>query len=140
MTEQTRIEYYQLYAGFEFPPQSYILDSTSVSLYLEATEDKDSLFLEGTLVPPMAVTAMAMSSLSQAVTMPSGTIHVSQELDFLKPGEVGSTITCSSKVSRKVDRGGLRLMNIDITVLDRSGEKVLTGRVGFVLPEPPAGE
>ena len=100
MTEQAGIEYYQLYAGFEFTPQSYTLDSTSVSLYLEATGESDDMFLKGNLVPPMAVTALAMASLSKAVTMPSGTIHVSQELDFLKPVEAGGTNTCFSK-SRK---------------------------------------
>jgi acyl dehydratase len=81
-----------------------------------------------------------MSSLSQSVTMPAGTIHVSQELDFLKPVKVGDTITCYSVVSRKVDRGGLRLMNTDITVTNQNDEKVLTGRVGFVLPDPGLSE
>jgi hypothetical protein len=38
-------------------------------------------------------------------------------------------------VSRKVDRGGLRLMNTDITVTNQNQEQVLTGKVGFVLPE-----
>ena len=84
----------------------------------------------------MAVTAFAMTALSQSISMPSGTIHVSQELDFLKLVHVGDTITCHSKISRKVERGGLRLMNTDITVLNQNQEKVLTGKVGFVLPDP----
>jgi hypothetical protein len=129
-------EYYQLFAGFEFPPQSYKLDSSTVSLYLEAVKEPSDLYRSGGLVPPMAVTALAMSALAQAVVMPAGTIHVSQELDFLKLVEIGDTITCYSKVSRKLERGGLRLMNTDITVLNQNQEKVLTGRVGFVLPEP----
>jgi acyl dehydratase len=45
----------------------------------------------------------------------------------------GDRITCSSKVSRKVDRGGLRLMSTDITVTNQDGKTVLTGKVGFVL-------
>ncbi len=134
MTEPAKTEYYQLTGGFEFPPQSYSLDSSAVSLYLDAVKETNSLFVNEGLVPPMAVTAFAMSSLSQSVTMPSGTIHVSQELDFLKLVKVGDTITCHSKVSRKVDRGGLRLMNVDISVSNQNQEIVLTGRVGFVLP------
>jgi acyl dehydratase len=136
MAEQAKAEYYQLFVGFEFPPQSYTLDSSTVALYLDATRESNDLFRKEGLVPPMAVTAFAMSSLAQNVTMPSGTIHVSQDLDFLKLVKVGDTITCYSTVSRKVDRGGLRLMNTDITVLNQNEEKVLTGRVGFVLPEP----
>jgi acyl dehydratase len=139
MTEKARIEYHQLSAGFEFPPQSYTLDSAAVSLYLEAVKENNELYSREALVPPMAVTAFAMSSLSGSVTMPDGTIHVSQELDFLKPVRVGDTITCRSRVSRKVDRGGLHLMNTDISVVNQNGEEVLTGRVGFVLPEPVPG-
>jgi acyl dehydratase len=137
MAEQA-IEYYQLYVGFEFPLQSYKLDFSMVSMYLEAVKESSDLYRSESLVPPMAVTAYAMAALSQAVIMPSGTIHVSQELDFLELVKVGDTITCYSKVSRKVERGGLRLMNTDITVLNQNQEKVLTGRVGFVLPEPGA--
>jgi acyl dehydratase len=136
MAEQPKIEYYQLTVGFEFPPQSYVLDETVVSLYLEATQEKDALFRKEGLVPPMAVTAFAMSALSHSISLPSGTIHVSQELDFLKMVSVNDTITCFSKVSRKVERGDLRLMNTDITVVNQKNEKVLTGKVGFVLPEP----
>jgi len=136
MAEQIKTEYYQLHVGFEFPPQSYKLDSAVVSMYLEAVKEPNDLYRKEALVPPMAVTAFAMASLSEGLTMPSGTIHVSQELEFLKLVNVGDTITCYSKVSRKLDRGGLRLMNTDITVLNQNKEKVLTGKVGFVLPEP----
>jgi acyl dehydratase len=134
MTEPAKMEYFQLTVGFEFPPQSYNMDADLVSLYLDATRDSSELFLSGKLVPPMAVTAYAMNALSQAVALPSGTIHVTQELDFLKTVKVGDTIVCFSKVSRKVDRSGMRLMNIDLTVTNQSAETVLTGKVGFILP------
>jgi acyl dehydratase len=140
MTEQPKVEYYNLSAGFAFPSQTYKLDSSIVSLYLEAVKESNDLYRTEELVPPMAVTAFAMSALSQAVSMPPGTIHVSQELDFVNLVRTGDTITCHSKVSRKVDRGGLHLMNIDITVFNQNEEKVLTGRVGFVLPEPGKGD
>jgi hypothetical protein len=134
MTEPAKMEYFQLSVGFEFPPQTYTLEAGLVGLYLEATLDSSELYSCEQLVPPMAVTAYAMTSLSKAVVLPSGTIHVSQELDFLKTVKIGDSITCCSKVSRKVDRGGLRLMNIDLTVSNQNAEIVLTGKVGFVLP------
>jgi hypothetical protein len=140
MTEQPKTEYYQLTTGFEFPPQSYMLDESVVSLYLEATQENDDLYRKEGLVPPMAVTAFAMAALSQSISIPSGTIHVSQELDFLKLVRVNDSITCLSKISRKVERGGLRLMNTDITVVNQNKETVLTGKVGFVLPEPGTGQ
>jgi acyl dehydratase len=134
MTESPKVDYYQLTAGYEFPPQSYTMDPIMTALYLKATRDESEIYRNGGIVPPMAVTAYAMTALSQSVALPSGTIHVSQELDFLKPVRVGDVVTCRSKVSRKVDRGGLRLMNIDLSVINQCGEIVLTGKVGFVLP------
>jgi acyl dehydratase len=75
-----------------------------------------------------------MASLGSAITMPPGTIHISQEIEFLKLVKIGDTITCFSKISRKQDRGSLHLMNTDITVLNQHQEKILTGKVGFILP------
>ncbi|HSW58907.1 MAG TPA: MaoC family dehydratase [Dehalococcoidales bacterium] len=140
MTEQSKKDYNQLTAGFEFPPRSYLLDKEAVELYLGATQETDSLFLQDGLVPPMAVTAFAMATLVHSVSMPSGTIHVSQELDFLELVRINDTITCYAKVSRRIERGGLRLMNIDIRVVNQDNKTVLTGKVGFVLPESRMGE
>jgi acyl dehydratase len=134
MAEQAKTEYYHLQVGFEFPARSYRLDAAAVNLYLKAVGESSEMYQSGELVPPMAVTAFAMASLAQGATMPWGTIHVSQELDFLKIVKVGDSITCYSKVGRKLDRGGLHLMNTDITVVNQNQEKVLTGRVGFILP------
>jgi len=134
MPESPKVEYQKLAVGFEFPAQSYTLDYSTVSAYLEATQENNEIFRSEGLVPPMAATALAMASLGAAITLPSGTIHVSQELEFLKLVRVGDTITCFSKISRKQDRGNLHLMNTDITVLNQNQEKILTGKVGFILP------
>lgn len=139
MPEQEKINYYQLEPGHEFPPKSYKLDASLVSAYLAATCEPNALFKDQDLVPPMAVTAFAMAAQMQGVDFPSGTVHVSQELDFLKQVKVGDTITCYSRVSRKNFRGGLYIMANDLTVLNQNQEKVLAGKVGFVLPAPGAG-
>jgi len=134
MTEKNTIDYEYLTAGYEFPAQSYVLDRATLDDYLAATEETDPLFRVEGLAPPMAVTALAMAALAQSINLPSGTIHVSQELEFLKTVRVDDTITCFSKISRKLERGGLRLMNTDIVVKNQDQETVLTGKVGFVLP------
>jgi hypothetical protein len=140
MIENNKIEFNQLFVGFEFPSKSYTLDSTLISLYLDAVKDDNDLFRHENLVPPMAITAYAMASLSEFIKMPPGTIHVTQELDFIGLVRVGDTITCFSKVSRKQDRGGLHIMNIDIWVTNQNQDKVLTGKVGFILPEPKSSD
>jgi acyl dehydratase len=106
-----------------------------VELYLEAVNESNDLYRVERLVPPMAVTAFAMAALSQSIAMPAGTIHVTQELDFLGLVRVGDTITCNSTVSRKQDRGGLHIMNVDIEVTNQHQDQILKGRVGFILPD-----
>jgi acyl dehydratase len=139
MTEKEKAGYYQITVGYEFPPQSYTLDSSIVSTYLEAVKESNDLYRIEGLVPPLAVTAYAMAALSAGISLPSGTVHVSQELEFTGLVHAGDTITCYSKVSRRQDRGGLHIMATDITVVNQKQEKVLSGRVGFILPEPNAG-
>jgi acyl dehydratase len=129
-----KAEFNQLFVGFEFPSQSYTFDLPSVSIYLESIQESNELYLGTGLVPPMLVAAYTMAALSRSISMPPGTIHVTQELDFLGLVHVGNTITCSSKVSRKQERGGLHLMNVDICAANQNQEMVLSGRVGFILP------
>jgi acyl dehydratase len=105
-----------------------------ISDYLKAVGETNDMFYSEQLVPPMAVTAFAMAALAEGMILPSGTIHVSQELEFTNLVRVNDTITCCSKVSRKTDRGGLHIMSTDITVLNQFQEKVLAGKVGFVVP------
>jgi hypothetical protein len=139
MTQNSKIEFNQLCVGFEFPPQSYKLDSSMVLVYLKAVQESNDSYLSGSLVPPMFVSAYAMAALSRSISLPAGTVHVTQELDFLELVKTGDTITCASTVSRKQDRGGMHLMSTDIVVTNQRQEKVLTGRVGFILPDPVEG-
>jgi len=139
MVDGEKEGYYQLSLGHEFPSQSYLLDSQTISNYLEAVKESSDLYKSGGLVPPMAVAALAMGALAASITYPPGTVHVSQELAFLNLVRVGDTITCHSKVSRKVDRGGMHLLSTDLTVFNQNQTIVLTGRVGFVLPNEQPG-
>jgi hypothetical protein len=135
MEQQEKSEFSQLTAGYEFSPQSYKLDYSTIFNYLEAVRESDDLYCREGFVPPMAVGAFAMSALSSAMAFPPGTVHVSQEFTFKSLVRVGDTITCLSKVSRNHERGGMHLMATDLTVLNQNQEQVLTGRVGFVLPK-----
>ncbi len=75
-----------------------------------------------------------MTAMTKAVSLPPGTIHASQELEFLKPVPIGATINCSSKVAQKVQRGKLNLLMIQIEALDQGQGKVLSGKATLVLP------
>ncbi len=134
MSKQHKIEYSQIEAGYEFPPASYELDSSMVSTYLKAVEEPGSLFQVSGLIPPMAVAAYAMTALSDSISLPPGSIHVSQGLEFIDTVNVGDIITCHAKVTAKHDRGRLCLMTVNLNVFNQNQKKVLAGTTGFVLP------
>jgi hypothetical protein len=134
MTQEQIADYYQISVGYEFPSRTYTLDSATVSTYLKAVKESHDLYRVEKLVPPLALAAYAMTALAEGSNFPPGTVHVTQELDFLAAVHIGETITCHSKISRRIDRGGMRIMTTDISVLNRNQEKVLGGKVGFILP------
>ena len=130
-TEKSYVD--KLEVGFEFPAVSQKLDSSMVDLYIRAIEDTNEIYRDTDFVPPTALAALAMFSLSQVSSFPPGTIHVTQELEFLDIVHRGDTVECSAKISRKQERGKLRLMTIDIGVA-RQNKPVMTGKVGVILP------
>jgi hypothetical protein len=139
MTQEHKADYYQIGVGYEFPPKSYTLDSETVTNYLSAVKESNDLYRLEKLVPPLALTAFAMTALGEGSTFPPGTVHVTQELEFLGLVHVGETITCQSRISRRIDRGGLRIMTTDIAISNQKQQKVLSGKVGFILPSPEKG-
>jgi hypothetical protein len=126
--------YDQLEAGYEFPPGEYSIDSSGLALFLKATGDTSGIYRDSLLVPPMAVAAQALAALSNTIGLPPGSVHVSQELNFLKAACIGEKLTSFAKISRAQKRGGLHIIAVDITVLNAARQTVLTGKTSFILP------
>ena len=125
----------QLVAGYEFPPSVYELKPSVVAKYLEAvsrTSGQNSPAPE--FVPPMAIAAYTMLVMSQSLSLPPGSIHASQELEFLKLVPVGTTINCRGRVAQKLNRGKLHLLVIELDALNQEQEKVLSGQATIVVP------
>ncbi len=129
-----KIDYQQIEAGYEFRPLSYQLDASMVASYLKAVGETSNLYQTTDLVPPMAVAAYAMAALFDSISLPLGTIHVSQGLDFTGTVNVGDTITCQAKVLRKQNRGGLNLMTIGFDVFNQNQKKVTAAKTSLILP------
>jgi len=133
MSEENSIDYGQIEAGYEFPPGDYTLDSSAVSIFLEAVEDASLLYQDTGLVPPMAVAASAMATLSRTISLPPGSIHVSQELDFIEMVSVNDSLTNYARVSRTQRRGKIHLLTVDLDVRNQHQKTVLTGKTSFIL-------
>jgi len=134
MANQQRVEFSQLEPGHEFPHASCALETSLIEVYLEATEETYPAYRQEKLVPPTAVAAYAMTALAEGIELPPGTIHISQEIEFLKPAYVNNTITSHARVSGKRSRGKLELLTIDIDIINQNGEPVLAGKTTFLAP------
>lgn len=75
-----------------------------------------------------------MTALSQSFAVPPGSIHASQELEFLKVVPVGATISCGGKIAHRLERGRLNLVSIEISALDQGEQEVLAGKATVAMP------
>jgi len=129
------IKFEQLVVGYEFPPSSYELKASVISKYLEAVgkpNKQNSLAVE--FVPPMAIAAYTMTTVVQSFSLPPGSIHASQELEFFKLVPVGTTINCRGRVAQKLNRGKLHLLAIELDAQNQYQEKVLSGQATIIVP------
>ena len=122
--------YDELTQGYEFPPVEYRLTAEVVAAYVEAVGAT-----KHDHVPPLAVAAHAIGVLAELVEFPAGTIHASQEFQFTALVPVDTQVTCRAKVHRKLARGPIRMLTLDMEISDESGVLVQHGRSTVILPE-----
>jgi hypothetical protein len=125
------ISYEELTPGYKFPPATYELNASLVSKYLKAVDSAGDGF-----VPPLAITACAIAAMTGSFALPSGAtvIHAAQELEFFKLVPIGATIECHSEVARKITRGKMSMLILELEVFDKGKEKVQSGRATIALP------
>jgi hypothetical protein len=125
------VSYEELRPGYKFPPATYELNASFVSKYLRAVDSSGDGF-----VPPLAVTACAIATMTKTIPLPPGTIaiHAAQELEFLRLVPIGTTIECHIGVAQKIARGKMSMLILEIEVFDEGKEKVQSGRATVALP------
>ena len=134
--KEHQIYFTKLVAGYEFEPAGFRLDSEKVKAYLDAVDDRSKIYEELNFVPPMAIAALAMAATSSRLTLPPGSIHVSQNMEFNNLAGIGEELTSYAVVSRILQRGRIHLITIGIKVMKQNKEIVLTGETCFMLPLP----
>ena len=90
--------------GYQMPPFTFELSPEWVREYTAAVEDEAIGALDEGLVPPMAVAALAVRSLLEGAELPPGTIHLGQEMAFLKPVRLGERLSVSARVASLLRR------------------------------------
>jgi acyl dehydratase len=129
-----KVTYGELATGYAFAPADFRLDSEGVSAYLKAVGDKNPVYQEKNIVPPMAIAALAMAAMAAGLALPPGAIHVSQTLEFKHTVRPGQKLTSLASVKRKIERGKFHMLTIGIDVQNQQKTTVLSGETGFILP------
>ena len=123
--------------GHQMPPSTFELSPQWVRDYVAAVEDEAIDALDGGLVPPMAVAALAVRSLLDSASLPPGAVHLAQELDFLRPVQVGERLSASARIASRGERQGWVLMGIDLAVEGGDRGPVMKGRATVTMPASP---
>ena len=125
------VSYEELIPGYEFPPANYEMSASLVSKYLKAVDSQGDGF-----VPPLAITACSIAAMAESLSLPPGAIaiHASQELEFFKLLPIGATIECHTRVARKITRGKMSMLILELDIFDQSKEKVQSGKATIALP------
>ena len=68
----------ELSAGHSFEPITFSIDAERARAYVAATGDTNALYQDESIVPSLAVAAVALGYLLELVSLPAGSLHVSE--------------------------------------------------------------
>ena len=101
---------------------------------MAAVEDGTAAKILGNTPPPIALVTLAIRSLLENATLPSGALHAGQELEIQRPAKIGEEITFDAEVAAKGERQGWILLSIAFAVSDAEGRPLITGRTTLTTP------
>lgn len=133
------IDYSSLAVGDVFSHRRYSIPRDSVNRYLEAVQDSspsssgDSSFISQ-LAPPMCVATLSLRGVVQDLHIPGGTLHVSQDMQFLKPVPIDMSLTCIATLHQNSTRGNWRFIMMEMEVTDAMKDIVLKSRSSIMIP------
>lgn len=131
------VDYASLEPGQQISDRDYTLDDATVARYVRAVGDESGLYGAGdgsNLAPPMAVAALGLRGVVEDLQIPGGTLHTSQELEFMSAVEVGAELRCQAAVLQNSVRRDRRFLVVGLSMDDGAGRRVLAGKSTLVLP------
>jgi hypothetical protein len=125
----------ELAAGYVFQPTSFIVTADMARAYKEATGDgQESVYrAAGDAVPPLAVAALALGSLLREVTLPPGSLHASESLEFRAAVPEGAEVQCRARLAQRSVRAGW-VVSVLETELFLDNRPAVTARATVLSP------
>ena len=112
----------------------WIVGRELVDEYLNAVGDSSPIYANIGVAPPMALAARALGALITKLSLPPGTIHASQDLEFKRMVKLGEEVDCVATLSRPMRRGDWEFISAEFTLYGAGNEDVLSGRTAVLVP------
>jgi hypothetical protein len=117
--------------GHEFAETRFDLTREWVAQYRAAVEDESS---DPSDAPPLSLATLSIRALLEEAALPSGAIHVSQEMSFSLGRQSSDIVVAKARVASRGDRAGWVLMAIELEVEDETGTPMMNGRATITFP------
>ena len=130
------IDYATLMPGSQLASDKLSLDDDTVVRYVDAVGDETPLTASDgpRLAPAMAVAALSFRGVIRALDLPGGSLHLAQELEFVRPVAIGETLECRAAVLQNSVRRGMRVLVVSLEAADPQGHAALRGKSTVMLP------
>ena len=117
--------------GHEFAETRFELTREWVAQYRAAVEDESS---DPSDAPPLSLATLSIRALLEDAALPSGAIHVSQEISFSLGRQSSDFVVAKARVASRGERAGWVLMAIELEVEDETGTPMMNGRATITFP------
>ncbi len=115
-------------AGTEVQLGSWTISEDLVDRYLDAVGNPQSICQTLSLAPPLALSAWALGSILDRLSLPPGAIHSRQEMETHRPVAFGETLLIKACLGEPAQRAGLTMLTATYSLSDPAGIPVLTGK------------
>lgn len=86
------------------------------------------------IYPASAIVAKVLALAIQVYDLPSGTVHLSQQIETKAALAVGEQIEVWGKTSRSLVRGEWQYQSIEFIVINVNGKEMITGKTTVMVP------
>ncbi len=107
----------------------------AVEQYLAAVGDKMPVYLASGAAPPLMLAARVVGLLLERLSLPDGAIHSLQDVETINAPRIGALVSAEAQVEPARERGGMRFLTVNYTVIeDKGGLILMRGRTTVLLP------
>ena len=120
--------------GHRFPEQHVHVAPAKVRQYLAAVGSESPLYRgESNVAPPLAIAAWVLAGLIEAIGLPPGSVHATQEFSFKGAVPIGGMLDATAEVVQATSRAGMDVIVVEIVAVHED-RPVLSGRSMLMMP------